>query len=123
VVEDDSPLWTAQRTGQRSADGAVVRVSGLQTELAPTFRVAQELGGSLVGRASLGISWITISPDRIGELRERLRPFACVVLDAPRDVRSSLDVWGADPSALAQRVKERFDPAGVFAPGTFAGGI
>jgi glycolate oxidase FAD binding subunit len=123
VVEEDSALWTAQRAGQRSSDRAVVRVAGLQTELARTFRAAQELGGVLVGRASLGISWITLDPARIGELRERLRPFACVVLDAPRDVRASLDVWDAEPSALARRVKERFDPTGVFAPGLFAGGI
>ena len=107
VVEEDSALWTAQRSGQRSPDRAVVRVSGLQTELAPTLRAAQELGDLLVGRASLGISWITLDPARIGELRERLRPLTCVVLDAPRDVRASLDVWDAEPSALAQRVKAR----------------
>jgi glycolate oxidase FAD binding subunit len=123
VVEEDSALWTAQRSGQRSPDRAVVRVSGLQTKLASTLRAAHDLGDVLVGRTSLGISWITLDPPRIGELRERLHPFACVVLDAPRHVRASLDVWDAEPSALAQRVKERFDPAGIFAPGTFAGGI
>jgi glycolate oxidase FAD binding subunit len=123
VVEEDSALWTVQRSGQRSPDRAVVRVSGLQTELARTLRAAHDLGDLLVGRASLGISWVTLDPARIGELRERLRPLTCVVLDAPRDVRTSLDVWDAEPSALARRVKERFDPAGVFAPGTFAGGI
>jgi glycolate oxidase FAD binding subunit len=123
LVEDDFELWARQRDGQRSAERAVVRVSGLQTELARTIRAAQGLGGSLVGRASLGLSWITLDPRRIGELRSELAPFKCVVLDAPRDVRASLDVWDAEPSPLAQRVKQRFDPAGVFAPGTFAGGI
>jgi FAD/FMN-containing dehydrogenase len=83
------------------------------------MRAAQALGGSLVGRASLGLSWVTLDPQRIGELRSELAPLKCVVLDAPREVRASLDVWDAEPSALAQRVKERFDPAGVFAPGTF----
>jgi hypothetical protein len=72
-----------------------------------------------VGRASLGISWVTLDPSRIADLRRELSPFPCVVLDAPRDVRASLDVWDAKPSPLAQRVKQRFDPAGVFAPGTF----
>jgi len=123
LVEDDFDLWARQRDSQRSADRAVVRVSGLQTELARTMRAAESLGGSLVGRASLGISWITIDPQRIAELRGALAPFKCVVLDAPREVRASLDVWDAEPSPLAQRVKQRFDPAGVFAPGTFAGGI
>ena len=123
LVEDDFDLWARQRDSQRSSDRAVVRVSGLQTELARTIRVTQKLGGSLVGRASLGISWITLDPQHIGQLRDELAPFKCVVLDAPRDVRASLDVWDAEPSPLAQRVKQRFDPAGVFAPGTFAGGI
>jgi glycolate oxidase FAD binding subunit len=119
VVDDDYELWAGQRQGQRSADRAVVRVSGLQAELARVIRVAQKFGGSLVGRASLGISWITVDPQKIADLRHDLAPFPCVVLDAPRDVRASLDVWDTEPSALAQRVKQRFDPAGIFAPGTF----
>jgi glycolate oxidase FAD binding subunit len=123
IVVDDGALWQRQRDGQRSADRAVVRVSGLPSELARTIRAVEALGGSLVGRASLGISWMTVAPEAIPELRDALRPFACVVLDAPREVRTSLDVWDAEPSALARRVKQRFDPAGVFAPGTFAGGI
>jgi glycolate dehydrogenase FAD-binding subunit len=123
IVEDDAGLWARQRAGQRSAERALVRVSGLQSELASTLRATHELGGSLVGRASLGISWITLDPQHISDLRRALAPQPCVVLDAPREVRASLDVWHAEPSPLAQRVKQRFDPAGVFAPGTFAGGI
>ncbi len=119
VVEDDFELWAFQRDSQRSSDRAVMRVSGRQAELARTMRAAESLGGSLVARASLGISWVTLDPERIGDLRRELAPFPCVVLDAPRDVRASLDVWDAEPSPLAQRVKQRFDPAGVFAPGTF----
>jgi glycolate oxidase FAD binding subunit len=119
VVEDDDELWVRQRDAQRSAARAVVRVSGLQAELARTIRAAESLGGSLVGRAALGISWVTLDPARIADLRRELAPFPCVVLDAPRDVRAALDVWDTSPSALAQRVKQRFDPAGVFAPGTF----
>jgi glycolate dehydrogenase FAD-binding subunit len=119
IVEDDDELWAEQRSCQRSSGRAVVRVSGLQSELVRTIEAAESLGGSLVGRASLGISWVTVDPDRILELRHELAPSPCVVLDAPRDVRASLDVWDAEPSPLAQRVKQRFDPAGVFAPGTF----
>jgi glycolate oxidase FAD binding subunit len=123
VVEDDESLWQRQRAGQRSDHRAVVRVSGRQAELAGTIRAVEDLGGSLVGRASLGISWVTLDPQRIAELRRELTPFPCVVLDAPPDARAALDVWDAEPSQLAERVKQRFDPAGVFAPGTFAGGI
>ncbi|HET8673088.1 MAG TPA: FAD-binding oxidoreductase [Thermoleophilaceae bacterium] len=123
IVADDDELWAHQRARQRSAERAVVRVSGLQSELARTIQMTRELGGSLVGRASLGISWITLDPGRVADLRRALAPQPCVVLDAPRDLRASLDVWDAEPSPLAQRVKQRFDPAGIFAPGTFAGGI
>jgi glycolate oxidase FAD binding subunit len=123
IVEDDASLWQRQRDAQRSADGAVVRVSGLQTDLARTIRAADSLGGRLVGRASLGISWIALPPQHVHDLRRALSEFSCVVLDAPLELRSSLDVWDAQPLELARRVKQRFDPAGVFAPGTFAGGI
>ena len=119
IVEDDSEIWAFQRDSQRSADRSVVRVSGRQAELARTMRTAEGLGGSMVGRASLGISWVTLAPERIPDLRRELAPFPCVVLDAPREVRRSLNVWDAEPSPLAQRVKQRFDPAGIFAPGTF----
>ncbi|HEX8855117.1 MAG TPA: FAD-binding oxidoreductase, partial [Thermoleophilaceae bacterium] len=123
IVEDDDGIWEAQRAGQRAAEQAVVRVSGLQTELGRTMRAADGLGGSLVGRGSLGISWVTVAPERVTKLREQLAPYPCVVLDAPRELRASLDVWDAESSELARRVKQRFDPAGVFASGTFAGGI
>ena len=123
IVEDDAELWERQRAGQRSADGAVVRVSGLQAELRRVLQASDVAGGSLVGRAALGISWVALAPERVEELRRALAPFPCVVLDAPRELRASLDVWDSQPLELARRVKQRFDPAGVFAPGTFAGGI
>ena len=101
-----------------------MRVSGLQAELPRVVRATQQFGGALVGRAALGLSWIRVQPERAAELRELLAPFPCVVLDAPAELRSSLDVWGAgDGLEIARRIKQRFDPAGCFAPGTFAGGI
>jgi glycolate oxidase FAD binding subunit len=61
----------------------------------------------------------------VEELRRRLEPAPCVVLDAPADVRAMLDPWGGEtgPVELMRKVKERFDPAGVCAPGLFVGGI
>jgi glycolate oxidase FAD binding subunit len=123
VAAADAELWQRQRDGQRSRDAAVVRVSGLQAELDGTIAAVQNVGGSLVGRAALGLSWITLAPDRIKDLRRELAAFPCVVLDAPREVRASLDVWDSGPVALARRLKQRFDPTGCFAPGTFAGGL
>ncbi|MDQ3575563.1 MAG: FAD-binding oxidoreductase, partial [Actinomycetota bacterium] len=76
-------------------------------------------------------SWITLGRGDAGELvasieevRRRLDPFACVVLDAPAEVREKVDVWGeVEAVPLMRRVKARFDPHGVCNPGIFVGGI
>jgi glycolate oxidase FAD binding subunit len=131
LAADDDDHWDRQRARQRSADGAVVRVSGLASELPTVLRSAQEVGASVVGRAGMGLSWLTIGEGDVSELvssveevRRRLRPFACVVLDAPAEVRAKVDVWGDDEAVpLMRRVKARFDPSGVCNPGIFVGGI
>jgi glycolate oxidase FAD binding subunit len=133
VREDDDPLWAAQRAGQRSGAGTVVRVSGLPAELERVLAATAEAGGSLVGRAAVGISWIALPPDApdavaeaVSALRRELAPFPCVVLDAPAAVRARVDVWGVEDVgllALSRRVKERFDPRGTCNPGVYVGGI
>jgi glycolate oxidase FAD binding subunit len=131
--EDDAALWAAQRAAQRSADGAVVRVSGRPTQLAETCIAADVAGATLVGRAALGLSWIALPGAAPGELvqaiarvRNVLGPSPCVVLDAPAPVRAHLDPWDhPEDSALVlmRRVKARFDPTATCNPGIFAGGI
>ena len=83
-------------------------------------------------RAGLGLSWVRLPEAATGdvvagieELRRRLAPAPCVVLDAPAEVRGKVDPWGEPPGSagLMRRVKERFDPAGVCRPGVFVGGI
>ena len=133
VREEDEEIWEHQRSRQRSRDGVVVRVSGLPAELARVVRAAERAGGSLVGRAAVGVSWARLPPGEpdglaaaVRELRRELDPFPCVVLDAPAEVRERVDVWGVTDEALVKlmrRVKERFDPHGVCSPGVFAGGI
>ncbi len=127
---DDEGLWERQRERQRSSEGAVVRVSGLASELPAVLRTAQEADASLVGRAGLGLSWITLPGQDTGglvaaieDLRRRLHRFPCVVLDAPSEVREKIDVWGEDAHPLMRRVKARFDPENVCNPGLFVGGI
>jgi glycolate oxidase FAD binding subunit len=133
TVEDDAALWTAQRAGQRSAEGAVVRVSGRPTQLADACAAAEAAGATLVGRAALGLWWIALPAAAPGELveaiarlRDALRPSPCVVLDAPAAVRAQLDPWDhREDSALVlmRRVKARFDPTATCNPGIFVGGI
>jgi len=135
MIEDDAKLWERQRAGQRSDGGLVVRVSGLQGEAARVIRAAEPLGGSVVGRAGLGLYWVKLEHAGVAEavagvreMRSHLGPLPCVVLDAPQAARPAMDPWGwekADDGALRlmRSVKARFDPAGVCNPGIFVGGI
>jgi glycolate oxidase FAD binding subunit len=133
VAEEDEAIWAEQRNGQRSANGVVVRVSGLPASLATILHVADRLDGSVVGRAGAGLSWVALPPqsveDAMGaveDLRRSVDPFACVVLDAPRGVKEKVDVWGASNGPamdLSRRVKAAFDPAHVCNPGVFVGDI
>ncbi|MEA2410865.1 MAG: glycolate oxidase binding subunit [Thermoleophilaceae bacterium] len=128
VMHDDAGAWEAQRTAQRGA--LVVRVSALQTQLGDVLASAERLGGVVVGRAALGICWISLSPDggaeAVRKLRADLAPAQCVVLDAPAELRAELDPWGLQGSAglqLMRSVKQRFDPNGVCSPGVYVGGL
>jgi glycolate oxidase FAD binding subunit len=130
AIEDDGKLWARQRAGQRSPHGAVLKVSGRPGDLAPAIRAAQDAGGALVGRAAHGLYWIALEgeglPERVGMVRDALDPRACTLLDGPDSLRAAVEPWGpVDPGALVvmRRVKERFDPARIFRPGAFVGGI
>jgi glycolate oxidase FAD binding subunit len=128
-MEEDDAAWEAQRAAQRG--DLVVRVSALQTQLPDVLRVTEALGGGMVGRAALGICWVSLPAEAgvedVERLRRELAPSACVVLDAPDDLRAALDPWGMDARSpaleLMRRTKERFDPNGVCSPGVFVGGI
>jgi glycolate oxidase FAD binding subunit len=130
---DDGALWAGQRAAQRTSEGAVVKVSSQPSRLADVVRAARAAGADLVGRAGLGLVWVTLPerpPDEligaIASLRARLAPSPCVVLDAPADVRAEAGVWPEAPPPeleLMRRVKARFDPSGTCNRGTFVGGI
>jgi glycolate oxidase FAD binding subunit len=129
VMEDDDAAWEAQRAAQRG--DLVVRVSAVQTQLADVLRMTEELEGGMVGRAALGICWVSLPVEAgaagVERLRRELAPSACVVLDAPDEVRAALDPWhvpdGSPALELMRRTKARFDPNGVCSPGVFVGGI
>jgi FAD/FMN-containing dehydrogenase len=84
-------------------------------------------GGTLVGRAALGTSYIELDPEAVARLRTALPKGArAVLLDCPVEQRLKVDPWGAIPAAeleLMRRVKQRFDSAGACNPGVFVGGI
>jgi len=120
TVEDDDELWMAQRVHQRGA--CVLKVSGRPTDLPAVCRA----GDAVVGRPALGLYWLSLPAEAaaVAAAREALSPRACTLLDAPPELRA--EAWAApDPGAHAvmARIKERFDPARRFRPGTFVGGI
>jgi glycolate dehydrogenase FAD-binding subunit len=124
VIEDDHELWAHHRALQRS-EGAVLKVSGRPTDLPNVIRAAD--GATVVSRAVLGLSWIAFAPgddlaERVGAARQALAPRACTVLDGAERVGEQWpDAGGAQ--VVMERLKARFDPARIFRPGSFAGGI
>jgi FAD/FMN-containing dehydrogenase len=128
VTTDHAGLWAQQRAGQRSSDGlAIVRVAAPPTALPAVLAAVDACGGTLVGRAALGTSYVEVDPAAIGRLGSALPETAIrLLLDGPDELRRSGDPWGPiDPGVLEvmRRIKLRFDPAGACNPGVFAGGI
>ena len=122
AVEDDEALWDRQRGRQRGE--VVVKVSGRVTDLERVLRAAHARGATVAARAGLGLSWVALrDPGDVPGLREELAPRACLVLDGASRVDEPWPRVAPGTLALMERVKTRFDPAGAFKPGTFAGGI
>jgi glycolate oxidase FAD binding subunit len=127
ATDDDATLWARQRAGQRSRSSVLVRIATRPHELAAVLSATERAGGTLVGRAALGTSYVEVEPDAVELLLGALPVGARTVLhDAPGELRESLDSWGkTDPALLdlMRRVKARFDPAYACNPGLFVGGI
>jgi glycolate oxidase FAD binding subunit len=118
--------WAAHRALQRS-QGASLKVSGRPTDLPNVLRAADEHGATVVSRAALGLSWLAFAPgedlaERVATVRQALSPRTCTVLDGADRVGDQWpDAGGAQ--VVMERLKARFDPARIFRPGTFVGGI
>jgi glycolate dehydrogenase FAD-binding subunit len=114
LVEDDDELWEAQREGQRSPTGLVVKVPAVQTDLPDLLRLARDHGATLVGRAGLGLNWLRLDEGDHAALLSAVRErYTAVVLDHPPGVEPGPhEPLGAGARLLAERVKQRFDPEG-----------
>jgi glycolate oxidase FAD binding subunit len=127
VVGQDAMLWARQRAAQRSLTEAVLRVLTPPTALPLVAALTDQVGGTLVGRAALGVYYMTLQPSSIATIRAGLPDGAsAVVLDLPPDGHRSVDRYGATPEnalSAARRLKARYDPHGVCNPGVFIGGI
>ena len=103
----------------------MLKVSGRPTDLPDVIRAAGD--ATVVSRAALGLSWIAFAPgdDLASASRRRARRSRrarCTVLDGAARVG---DQWpDAGPGQVVmERLKARFDPARIFRPGAFVGGI
>lgn len=127
VRTSDTSLWARQRAGQRSTDHAVLRVHARRSQLDQVLSLAAAAGADLVGRAALGISYLTLTVNQIATVRAGLPADAgAVALDLPGSARGAVDPWGlTDPHTLElmRSVKQSFDLAGVCNPGVFVGRI
>ena len=121
---EDIELWNRQRAMQRSADGIVLKVSGRPTDLPAVIAAARAQRGTVASRAALGLSWLALPGDAdVAAVREALQPRPVTVLDG---ATKAGDAWPAPPEgtlAVMARLKERFDPARIFRPGAYVGGL
>ena len=122
VADDDHEQWAVRRALQRGE--LVVKVSGRPTDLEAVIREARRLGGSVVSRAALGLSWVGLPAGAdVASLREALAPRACAVLDGAGSVGDPWPAVDAGALAVMERIKARFDPGRAFMPGAFVGGL
>jgi glycolate oxidase FAD binding subunit len=128
-----------------AASGTALRTTfwasqlGAVLETIRAVAAAHAIDAAVAGSAAAGILEVSVSDDAaaksvaalVTDLRAALiaangdMPTGSVlVLSAPADVRTLVDLWGPVPSLdLMRAVKDQFDPAHRMAPGRFAGGI
>jgi glycolate oxidase FAD binding subunit len=117
IDTDDEQLWSDVRAKQRNPDGIILKISGRPTDLRRVIGIADANGGTLVSRAALGLSWLSLPATAdVTAIRTALAPRWCTVLDGAEGQQRP---W----PELMERVKQRFDPTQAFSPGVFAGAI
>jgi glycolate oxidase FAD binding subunit len=133
VVEgpEETALWDAHAQRPWLSAGAVLKVTLLPTEGAPTLASLDEtLRGvewEAIGRAGVGVLLVRVGGDvseqqqAISTLRARFPPGcgSVVVVRASDDLKRVVDVWGPAGDALPvmRAIKQQFDPDGLLNPG------
>lgn len=124
---DDAGLWARQRAGQRSAERALLRVQHRPEQLDSILYAADAGGATVVGRAALGIAYLTLDVPQVASVRAALPDeAAAIALDLPASARGAVQPWNVPEGPeleLMRELKAEFDPAGVCNPGVFVGSI
>jgi glycolate oxidase FAD binding subunit len=136
-ADDESALWNEHQGRLWTGDGAVIKMTLLPTDVAPTVSwlddVMRGIDHEVVGRAGVGVLLARIGGGSAGqarvltELRARL-PLgrgSAVLVRGSDELKSMIDVWGpiGDGLALMRAVKQTFDPNGILNPGRGPGGL
>ena len=131
AASDEAPRWWGRYPF--ATDDVALKMAVPVADLHAAIYALRDALGVVVpvrGSAGTGVCFATVPAERaitaIDAVRTNLigRGGNCVVLSAPSDVADRLDMWGpVGGLELMHSVKARFDPAGVFAPGRFVGGI
>jgi len=107
----------------------VIKVAGVIGDLTAVIRAAEAVGATVVSRAALGLSWVALAASedlvqRVASVRGALPPgTTATVLDGAGTVADPWPQLPAGARAVTERLKARFDPARVFRPGAFVGGL
>lgn len=129
-VEDGAALRLRLVDLGSSRDLTTLRAATLPSEVGGIMERLQQRSPTVrqVAHAASGVVRAAVAdPDDVAPLVTALRPVleagggSFVVERAPMAVKRHLDVWG-DPGpggGLMARVRQAFDPAGIFAPGRF----
>jgi glycolate oxidase FAD binding subunit len=143
-------LWASIREFpaaiQSSSSGAaILRVSCLPRDFMALCEGSEEIAKRFSMRVvhafrGIGVAYIALLPqeENLGTL-PRLREACAAMLDTsanwwktsasipwcPSEFKKDLNLWGAprEDFLLMQKVKQSFDPRGIFAPGRFVGGL
>lgn len=130
-------------TANKLTDCVIARVTALPTQMAETVQmlknVATERGlPCAVFARGVGVIYFALWPtERDATTMTRLAQCAKEILSAagknnrgmilqiPLELKREMNVWGepGEDFPLMQRVKQAFDPHGIFAPGRFVGGL
>jgi glycolate oxidase FAD binding subunit len=131
-------------TAKRFADGAIAKVTALPTQMADTIRSLKNIAaqGSLpcaVFARGVGVIYFALLPTehdatamaRLAQCGKEIvsatgkKSGRGMILRSPLELKREMNIWGApgEDFPLMQRVKQAFDPHGIFAPGRFVGGL
>ena len=120
-------IYSSVRDFSFDDNAVVARIAVLPNELG---RCLRESSGDFIAHVGSGIAELSTSSEH--EVIPRLRNLAhsargqLRILSTPASLRSELEFFDrpdAGPLKLMQRLKSSFDPAGIFNPGCFVGGV